>query len=46
MIHVLVFLQPELTGMRVDVFGDNEGAEVIVYNPSSASRSKETNVKL
>ena len=26
---VLVFLQPELTGMRVHVFGDNEGAKAI-----------------
>ncbi|CAN0084350.1 unnamed protein product, partial [Ascophyllum nodosum] len=37
---VLVFLQPELSGMRVDIFGDNEGAEAIADNPSSASRSK------
>ena len=37
---VLVFLQPDLTGMRVDVFGDNEGAKAIASNPSSASRSK------
>ena len=37
---VLVFLQPDLTGMRVDIFGDNEGAKAIADNPSSASRSK------
>ena len=43
---VLVFLQPELTGMRVYVFGDNEGAKAIVNNPSSASRSKHIDVKL
>ena len=41
---VLVFLQPELTGIRVDVFGDNEGAKAIVDNPSSASRSKHIDV--
>ena len=34
---VLVFLQPDLTGMRVDIFGDNEGAIGIADNPSSAS---------
>ena len=33
---VLVFLQPELTGIKVDVFGDNEGAKAIANNPSSA----------
>ena len=43
---VLVFLQPELSGMRVDVFGDNKGAKVIVDYPSSASRSKHIDVKL
>ena len=43
---VLVFLQPELTGMRVDVFGDNEGAKTTADNPSSASRSTHINVKL
>ena len=43
---VLVFLQPELTGMGVDVFGDNEGAKAIANNPSSASRSKHVDVKL
>ena len=43
---VLVFLQPDLTGMRVDVFGDNEGAKAIVNNPSSASRSKHMDVEL
>ena len=43
---VLVFLQPELSGMRVDIFGDNEGAKAIADNPSSASRSKHIDVKL
>ena len=43
---VLAFFQPELSGMRVDIFGDNEGAKVIADNPSSASRSKHIDVKL
>ena len=43
---VLVSLQLDLTGMRVDVFGDNEGAKAIANNPSSASRSKHIDVKL
>ena len=43
---VLVFLQPELTGTRVYVFGDNEGAKAITNNPSSASWSKHIDVKL
>ena len=43
---VLVFLQPELNGMRVDIFDDNEGSKAIAYNPSSASRSKHIDVKL
>ena len=43
---VLVFLQPELTGMRVDVFGNNGGVKAIADNPSSASRSKHIDVKL
>ena len=43
---VLVFLQPELSGMQVDIFGDNEGAKAIADNPSSASRSKHIDVKL
>ena len=43
---VLVFLQPELSGMRVYIFGDNEGAKAIADNPSSASRSKHIDVKL
>ena len=42
----LVFLQPELSGMRVDIFGDNEDAKAIADNPSSASRSKHIDVKL
>ena len=43
---VLVFLQPNLTGMRMKTFGDNEGAKAIVDNPSTASRSKYIDVKL
>ena len=43
---VLVFLQPELSGMRVDIFGDNEGAKAIADNSSSASRSKDIDMKL
>ena len=45
-ISVLVFLQPELSGMLVDIFRDNEGAKAIANNPSSASRSKHIDVKL
>ena len=41
---VLVFLRPELTGMRVDIFGDN--AKAIADNSSSASTSKHIEVKL
>ena len=43
---VLLFLQPELIGMIVDMFGDNEGVKAIVDNPNSASRSKHIGVKL
>ena len=43
---VLVFLQPELSGMRVDIFGDNEGSKAISDNPTNASRSKYIDVKL
>ena len=46
MATILVFLQSELTGTRVDIFGDNEGAKEIADNPSSASRSKHIDVKL
>ncbi|CAM9864367.1 unnamed protein product, partial [Ascophyllum nodosum] len=35
-----------LSGMRVDIFGDNEGTKAIADNPSSASRSKHIDVKL
>ena len=42
---VSVFLQPQLAGMCVDIFGDNEGAMAIANNPSSASRSKYIDVK-
>ena len=43
---VLVFLQPEPSGMQVDVFGDNEGAEAVADSPSSASRCTYIDVKL
>ena len=43
---VLVFLQPELIGIRVGIFGDNEGAKAIADNPRSVSRSKHTCVKV
>ena len=43
---VLVFLQPELNGMQVDIFGNNEGAKTIADSPSSASRSKHIDVTL
>ena len=43
---VLVFLQLNLTGMRVGVFGGNGGAKAIANNPSSASRSKHIDVKI
>ena len=43
---VLTFLEPQLTGMCVDIFGDNEGSRAIASNPSSASRSKHIDVKL
>ena len=32
--------------MRVDIFGDNDGAKAIADNPSSASRSKHIEAKL
>ena len=43
---VLIFLQPELTRIRVYVFGDNEGVNAIADHSSSASRSKHIGVKL
>ena len=43
---VLVLLQPDLTGIRVDVFGDKEGTKAIANNPSSASMSKHIDVEL
>ena len=42
---VLFFLQSQLAGMCVDIFGDNEGAMAIANNPSSASRSKRNDIK-
>ena len=38
--EVLVFLQPELSSMRLYIFGDNGGSKAIADNPSSTSRSK------
>ena len=35
---VLVFLQPQLAGMCVEIFSDTEGAMAIANNPSSPSR--------
>ena len=48
MIVVLVLLQPEMTGMRVNTFDGNEGAKkkVIANNPSSTAWSKHVDVKL
>ena len=43
---LVLFLQPDLTGMRMEIFGDNEGAKAIADNLSSASRSKHIDVKL
>ena len=43
---VLVFLQPKLSAMRVDNFGDNEGAKAIADNPSRALKSKHIDVRL
>ena len=43
---VLEFLQPELSGMRVDIFGDNKGAKAMADTRSSESRSKHIDVKL
>ena len=45
---VLIFLQPQLIGMRVDIFGDNEGARGIANNPPSGAprSSKHIDVKL
>ena len=41
---VLVFLQPELSGMRVYVFVDNESSKAMTDSPSSAWRSKHVDV--
>ena len=30
---ILLFLQPERTGMRMEIFGDNEGANMIMDTP-------------
>ena len=43
---VLVFFQFELSGRRVDLFGDDEGSKAIADTPGSASRSKLIDVKL
>ena len=42
---LLVFLQPQLAGMCVDIFGDNEAAMTIANNPTSVLRSKHIDVK-
>lgn len=42
----LVFLLPELTGMQVDIFCENEDAKAIADKSSSASRCKHINVEL
>ena len=42
---VLFFLQPQLAGMYIDIFGDNQGAMSIANNPSRASRSKRIDMK-
>ena len=41
-----MFLQRELSGKRLEMFGDNEGAKVTADNPSSASKSKLIDVNL
>lgn len=38
----LVFLWPDFTKMRMEIFGDNESAKAIADTPSSASRSEHT----
>ena len=43
---VSIFLQPKLSGMRIYFPGNNEGAEAVADNPSSASRSKHIDVNL
>ena len=46
-IAALVFLQSELSGMRVELFGDSKGAKAIADNSSSsASSSTHIEVKL
>lgn len=42
----ILVLQPDLTGMRVDIFGDNKGAKAIADIPRSATRSKHIDVTL
>ena len=42
---VFVFLQPQLAGMCLDIFGHNEDAMTIVNHPSSTSRSKHIDAK-
>ena len=39
-------LQPELTEMDVDIFGDKESVKAIADNPKSASWSEHIDVKL
>ena len=40
----LIFLQPQLAGMCIDISGGNEGAMAIASNRSSESRSKHIDV--
>ena len=42
----LMFLQPELGGLRVDIFVDQGSSKVVVDNTSSAMRNKKADVKL
>ena len=43
---VLPFICPELTGSRVRVFDDNQGAIALADNPLSSARSKHIDVLL
>lgn len=42
----LAFLKLELTGVRVDIRGDNEGTIAIADDPSTAPQSNHIDVKL
>ena len=43
---ISVFLQQELSGVRVGIFGDNKGSKAILYNPGSAWKSNHIDVRL